>query len=67
LPALVETRLGSVEVETSSPLTFGITRFTPADRRPKGEVPSTQVARQVDVRRFLDLFLERLSAAPRGK
>ncbi len=67
LPTLVETRLGSVEVETNSPLTNGVTIFTPADRLPKGEVASTQVARQVDVRRFLDLFLERLSAAPRGK
>ena len=67
LPALVETRLGSVEVETSSPLTNGVTIFTPADRLPKGEIPSTQVARQVDVRRFIDMFLERLSAAPRGK
>jgi purine nucleosidase len=67
LPTLVETRLGSVEVETNSPLTNGVTIFTPADRLPKGEVASTQVARQVDVRRFLDMFLERLSAAPRGK
>jgi purine nucleosidase/pyrimidine-specific ribonucleoside hydrolase len=67
LPTLVETRLGSVQVETNSPLTNAITMFTPADRLPKGEVASTQVARQVDVRRFLDLFLERLSAAPRGK
>jgi inosine-uridine nucleoside N-ribohydrolase len=67
LPTLVETRLGRVEVETSSPLTNGITVFTPADRLPKGEVASTQVARQVDVRRFVDMFLERLSAAPRGK
>jgi purine nucleosidase len=67
LPTLVETRLGSVEVETSSPLTNGVTIFTPADRLPKGEMASTQVARQVDVRRFVDMFLDRLSAAPRGK
>jgi purine nucleosidase len=67
LPTLVETRLGSVQVETSSPLTNGITLFTPADRLPKAEVASTQVARQVDVRRFVDMFLQRLSAAPRGK
>jgi len=67
LPTLVETRLGSVEVETSSPLTNGVTIFTPADRLPKGETASTQVARQVDVRRFIDMFLDRLSAAPRGK
>jgi purine nucleosidase len=67
LPTLVETRLGSVQVETNSPLTNGITVFTPADRLPKGEVATTQIARQVDVRRFVDIFLERLSAAPRGK
>jgi purine nucleosidase len=67
LPTLVETRLGAVDVETSSPLTNGITMFTPADRLPKDQIASTQVARQVDVRRFVDLFLERLSAAPRGK
>jgi inosine-uridine nucleoside N-ribohydrolase len=67
LPTLVETRLGSVEVETSSLLTNGVTIFTPADRLPKAEFASTQVARQVDVRRFIDMFLDRLSAAPRGK
>jgi inosine-uridine nucleoside N-ribohydrolase len=67
LPTLVETRLGSVEVETSSPLTNGVTMFTPADRLGKGEAASTQVARQVDVRRFLDIFLERLSSAPRAR
>jgi purine nucleosidase len=67
LPTLVETRLGGVEVETNSPLTNGVTIFTPADRLPKGEMASTQVARQVDARRFVELFLERLSAAPRGK
>jgi inosine-uridine nucleoside N-ribohydrolase len=59
--------LGSVEVETSSLLTNGVTIFTPADRLPKAEFASTQVARQVDVRRFIDMFLDRLSAAPRGK
>jgi Inosine-uridine nucleoside N-ribohydrolase len=65
LPTLVETRLGAVEVETSSPLTNGMTIFTPADRLPKGQGASTQVARQVDVRRFIDLFLDRLSRTPR--
>jgi inosine-uridine nucleoside N-ribohydrolase len=65
LPSLVETRLGSVQVETGSPLTNGVTMFTPADRLPKGQTPTTQVARQVDVRRFVDLFLDRLSSPPR--
>jgi len=67
LPGLIETRLGSVQVETNSPLTNGITMFTPADRLPKGENASTLVARQVNVQRFLNLFVNRLAAAPRGK
>jgi len=67
LPGLVETRLGSVQVETNSPLTNGITMFTPADRLPKGQIASTQVARQVNVQRFVDLFMNRLSAPPRGR
>ena len=66
-PALVETQLGRVQVETSSPLTNGMTLFTPADRLPAAAQPSTLVAKQVNVRRFLDLFVERLSAAPRRK
>jgi len=67
LPTLVETRLGSVAVETSSPLTNGMTMFTPAERLPKGQIASTQVSRQVDVRRFVNLFLDRLAQPPRGK
>jgi purine nucleosidase len=59
-PSLVETQLGSVAVETASPLTFGTTVFNRGDG-------TTHVARDVNVRGFLDLFLERLSKAPRGK
>jgi inosine-uridine nucleoside N-ribohydrolase len=59
--SLIETQLGSVQVETASPLTYGTTVFTPARDKPA----STQVARNVNVREFLDLFVERLSAAPR--
>ncbi|MBI3664743.1 MAG: nucleoside hydrolase, partial [Acidobacteria bacterium] len=66
-PALVETQLGKVEVEISSPLTYGLTLFTPADRLPKDTRASTQVAREVSVRRFIDLFIERVSAPPRGR
>lgn len=66
-PSLVETQLGSVEVETNSPLTNGITMFRPAGRLAAGQVATTHVARQVDVAKFLDLFLTRLSAPPRGK
>jgi purine nucleosidase/pyrimidine-specific ribonucleoside hydrolase len=67
LPALVETRLGSVSVETNSPLSNGITLFTRADKLPAGENPTTQVALKVDSQRFVNLFLERLAAPPRGK
>lgn len=56
-PNLVETQTGAVEVETNSPLTNGITIF----RQGAG---TTQVAADVNVRQFLDLFLERLTAAP---
>ena len=67
LPNLIETQLGSVQVETACCLTNGMTMFTPADQLAKGVQASTLVARQVDVRRFLDLFLDRLTAPPRGK
>src|SRR5580704_13513608 len=67
LPNLIETQSGSVQVETTCCLTNGMTMFTPADQLPKGVQASTLVARQVDVRRFLDLFLDRLTAPPRGK
>jgi inosine-uridine nucleoside N-ribohydrolase len=63
----VETQLGRVEVETASSLTNGLTVFTPADRLPKDVTASTLIARQVNVRGFLDLLVERLSAPPRGR
>jgi inosine-uridine nucleoside N-ribohydrolase len=56
---LVETQAGSVNVEINSPEFFGATVFTPMDG---GNV---RVARNVNVREFLDLFIERLSAPPR--
>lgn len=62
-PALIETQLGTVQVETASPLTYGTTVFKAAGDRPA----STQVAREVKVRDFLDLFVDRLSAAPRAQ
>lgn len=82
LPALVETQLGRVEVETSgSNATKGLTVFTPAKDPPGRYMPlplgpnsagvpaaaafSTLVAKQVKVREFLDLLVERLAAAPR--
>lgn len=66
-PGLIETQLGRVRVETSSTLTNGMTLFTPADQLPAGEPRATQVARDVNVRAFLDLFLERLAAPPRSR
>jgi inosine-uridine nucleoside N-ribohydrolase len=65
-PGLIETQLGAVQVETSSPLTNGMTVFTPAERVKAGK-PSTLIARDVDPRKFLELFVARLSAPPRAK
>ena len=59
-PNLVETQAGSVRVETSSPLTNGMTVFHSG----AGE---TRVATDVNVRAFLDMFVERLTANPRTK
>jgi purine nucleosidase len=68
-PSLVETELGRVQVETSSPMLFGLTLFTPAASLPKDSpAPNTAVARKVDGNQFLKLFMERVSAParPRG-
>lgn len=59
-PTLIETQAGSVQVETSSPLTNGMTVF----RQGEG---ATHVATDVNVRGFLNLFLERLAAPPRSR
>jgi purine nucleosidase len=64
-PGVVETALGGVQVETASPLTFGTTVFTPSERLKSPA--ATRVAKDVNVREFLDLFVTRLSAAPRGR
>lgn len=66
-PTLVETQLGDVHVETAGELTHGMTLFTPAEQLPPGAHATTLVARQVDAPRFIEMFLSRLSAAPRGK
>ena len=58
-PALIETQAGTVHVETASPLTYGTTVFMQG-------AGSSYVAREVKAREFLDLFVERLSAAPRS-
>lgn len=68
LPSLVETQLGRVQVETASPMLYGLTLFTPADRLPAdAAAASTRVALNVDVERFLNLFMERLTAPPRAR
>src|SRR5260370_1368783 len=67
LPGLVETRLGSVQVETNSALTNGITMFTPADRPPKGQIASTQVARHVHATPVVGPVLTLLAAPPWGR
>jgi purine nucleosidase len=79
-PSLVETQLGWAEVEISgTTLTRGLTIFTPlteipgsyrpmfpfSTRWPKDVPATTSVAKQVKVREFLELFVERLAATPR--
>ena len=60
-PDLITTEAGSVEVETGSPLTFGITMF-------KGSAKgTTRVATTVKVREFVDLLIERIAAPPVGR
>jgi inosine-uridine nucleoside N-ribohydrolase len=66
-PNLIETQLGGVQVETSCCVTNGMTMFKPADQLPQDSRPSTLIAHDVNVRGFLDLFLDRLSAPPRSK
>ncbi len=66
-PNLIETQLGSVQVETGCCVTNGMTMFKPADQLPQGVQATTLIARDVNVRGFLDLFLARVTAAPRGK
>lgn len=51
---LVETQTGTVTIAPN-----GATLFTPGDK------PGTRVAKEVNVREFLDLFLTRLAAPPR--
>jgi purine nucleosidase len=62
-PDLVTLEAGRVEVETRGwpERTYGMTLFRP---HPNGPV---RVARQVQARRFLDLFLERVLAPPRAR
>lgn len=65
-PALINTEAGSIVVETSNPKTFGETRFEPGAGSPGQHSSTIALARELDVRRFLDLLMGRLSAAPRS-
>ncbi len=55
---------GKVDVELASPLTRGMTKFTPAGRLPDGVEANVRVIRAVDKRKLLDLFVARVTAAP---
>ena len=60
-PSLTETQAGNVQVEIVSPQFFGATVFTRDDKA------ATRVARNVNPREFLDLFVERVTASPRRR
>jgi purine nucleosidase/pyrimidine-specific ribonucleoside hydrolase len=59
--SLVEMQSGSVHVETASAAFYGATVFTLTKDKPA----TTQVARTVNARAFLDMFLDRVAAPPR--
>ncbi|MCX6620094.1 MAG: nucleoside hydrolase [Acidobacteria bacterium] len=67
LPDLVETSAGHVTVEYASPVTDGITLFRPDNSAGAKGSAATLVARKVNARRFLDLFVERISSNPRAR
>ncbi len=70
-PALVETQLGVVQVEISNSGFDALTLFTSADRLPKDNAAqtqaATQVSRQVDAAKFVELLVARLASPPRSK
>ena len=55
---------GKVEVELTSSLTRGITKFTPASRLPEAAAANVRVIRAVDKRKMLDLFMSRVTVPP---
>ena len=65
--SLVETQSGAVTVEIASPSLYGATVFTSEDKLPRDKKADARVARNVNVREFLDLFVDRVSAPPRAK
>ena len=54
-------------VEIASPSFYGATVFTSEDKLPRDKKADARVARNVNVREFLDLFVDRVSAPPRAK
>ncbi|HLJ15508.1 MAG TPA: nucleoside hydrolase [Bryobacteraceae bacterium] len=64
-PVLIEPSLGAVQVETADAAKYGTTTFIPAGQLPQDLHPTTEVAREVNVRQFLDLFVQRLASPPR--
>jgi purine nucleosidase len=58
---------GRVQVETASPLLYGLTLFTPRDRVPKGAAGDTLVAHDVVPPQFSKFFMERLTPEPKKK
>lgn len=65
-PALIKTEAGSIVVETSETKKFGETRFEPGTGSPGEHRSTIALARELDVHRFLDLLIGRLSAPPRS-
>ncbi len=65
-PALMESRLGSITVETADPATYGTTRFVPADKFPEGQRATVTLGSHVNGRGFLELLMGRLAAPPRS-
>ena len=53
-------------METGCCVANGMTMFKPAEQLPQGAKATTLIARDVNVRGFLDLFLARLTAPPRA-
>jgi inosine-uridine nucleoside N-ribohydrolase len=64
-PGICEYESGRVDVEYSGSVTRGFTTFTPASRLPSGEQPATKIARNIDLKAFMDLFTSRVAAVPR--
>ena len=58
-PDLITTETGTVQGETGSPLTFGMTIFKAS------ATGTSKVATTVKVPEFVDLLIDRLAAPPR--